>query len=240
MQNLATAPTGRAPEPKLRIRFPQMPDRERLLNRLTLLEIADKTGMHISTLGRYMRVPIVREIMGADGKPPTYPEDSLSLFHRLNDLHQAKVVTPQTIAGTAAVLLRDETPQIQNSISDSQALVPNAQVPVGLSPEQFSDLLEGAVFRAVASALREERLQHAAPPPDQALTRQQAAALLGCSPGSVRRYVEPLRRGRYSALMVQRVLAAQRAAAEGRQAGREQKLGSPPLPPGTYPPTGPD
>ena len=74
---------------------------------LTMVAIAEATGMHLSTLKRYMAVPANRDLFGAYGQPPVYPAASLPDFLRLAELHEEGIATPRTLAGIAGLLLSD-------------------------------------------------------------------------------------------------------------------------------------
>ena len=189
------------------------------MDRLTITEVARRTGMDRGVLARFLAVPANRDIFGAYGKPPSYPEESMVLFHRLFALYQAGSVKPQTLAGSSVLLFtEDGAPAADlrgNRLSGKNTLVPSTQVP----PTQFTRAdLQSLITSAVVDALQQTAAAHPSPlPPDAPLTRQQAAAVLGCHPNNVSRHVTPVMRGVYSSLMVQAVFARWRSAAEEKQ-----------------------
>ena len=200
-----------------------MPDRLSSPDRLTLVAIAAQTGMHLSTLKRYADIEASREIFGAEGKPPTYPESSLPYFERLRDLHDAGSVTPRTLAALGNLIIGSSESGLQISLrSSSKDLNPVSGL-TSLSPEQFEQILTRS-FAAALHANRQHHQETAAVPTDATLTTQQAAALLSCHPSSVSRFVTPTRRGRYSAIMVQAELTRQREAAQAKQIARQPSL----------------
>lgn len=205
-------------------------------DRLSLLAISKEIEMDLSALKRYLSTPAVRDFLGSEGAPPTYPQSSLRLFQRLKQLHDEGAIKPSTLSGILGILNSDSDPTagvrnsdsgqgsgIRNPVSAQKTLVPLAQVGIdNAQAEALVQFVAATIQRGI-----EDGIRNALPPPsDEALTREKAAALLGCHPSSVSRYVVPTRRGRYSAIMVQRVLAAQREAAEEKQRELDARKGA--------------
>lgn len=168
------------------------------MERISAAEIARITHIHPSALKRYLAVPANREFFGVADDPPTYPVQNIPMFRRLKDLHDAGKVTPKSLPALASVLFGPDAPQFAPTPGPAlgtqiglRSLVPSAQVPSAITPDQ----LEALMTRAYVAAL----VQTGNVTPPALLTPQQAAKRLSCSPGSVSRYVRPVRRGKYRA-----------------------------------------
>ena len=195
---------------------------EVFVERLSAAEISRITHLHPSALKRYLSVSANRVLLGVADDPPTYPAENLPLFRRLTDLHESGTISPRTLENLWPILF---SPAALGSGSESghgigpqtdlRTLVPSTQVP----PTQFTRAdLQSLITIAVVDALQQTAAAHPSPlPPDAPLTRQQAAAVLGCHPNNVSRHVTPVMRGVYSSLMVQAVFARWRSAAEEKQ-----------------------
>jgi hypothetical protein len=148
--------------------------------RLTLLMIADATGMHMSALKRYLSIPANRALFRPEGTPPTYPAEMLPIFQRLHEMHQSNAVTPKTLAGMEALLFM----QAHNPESGLQIRPPSSGAI--LSPNSDPQII------ALLSQIRDALVL-----PDKLLTPKHVSEYLACAPGSVSRYIRPVRRGKY-------------------------------------------
>jgi hypothetical protein len=187
-----------------------------LQDRISASEIARVTHFHPSAMKRYLAVEAVRNFMGAEGQPPTYPAESLPLFRSLKDLHDAGKIAPSTFDALKDILFTSSTSPDRRPNSDQnpgspqsglpigpltglRTLVPSAQVPAG--PDAAAEF-QAAVQRGVLEGMRQF---HAETAGNAVLSVQEAAVLLACRPEQVSRHIKsiPGRRGKYHASAVQ-------------------------------------
>jgi hypothetical protein len=154
--------------------------------RLNTTDIARRINMNKSALVRYLALPENRAVFGAAQRPPTYPIEHIPMFEKLKVLHESGAITPQTFAGTWAMLSNisiSEMPKLENR---KGVLIPSAGDGAA-TLERIDDKMGQLV--ALATVAAQERL----------LTTLEASAYLSCAPERVSRYVRPVagRRGKY-------------------------------------------
>ena len=153
--------------------------------RLNPTDIARATGMSKPALDRFLAHDENRALFGGHGKPPTYPVENLPMFVRLHDLHAAGKVTPRTLAANFS-------PVLPLRIEDSEITNIGIRNPALTAIPLFSESLQTTLLEEIRDAIRTQFGSI-----DKLLTPAQASVYLACSPGSVSRYVKPVRRGKY-------------------------------------------
>src|SRR5205807_1546758 len=110
-----------------------------------------------------------------------YPQSAVDTFRRLITAQDAGLITPKT---AVAWLTQSPTALIDYEPNDDVELI-----------------------KITLAHIAELLLAHISPPDDRLLRREEAAQLLACYPGSVRRFVKPIRRGRWRRSDVLRYIA---------------------------------
>lgn len=181
---------------------------------LTLKALAEQLGVGYSRLRGFADAPGMSAFLGAVNVPGVkgvrYPPSAEADFRYLIDAQDRGLVTPKT----AAAFLRNRTEEPMGSRNAIVALPQGSNgmaggdiVPMPQSGNAAGELL--AALEALTAALKQQT--KAAAPADRALTREEAARLLACSPRAVGRYVPALRPGVYRESDVQEYLATGRS-----------------------------
>jgi len=200
MEQPQPAYTDSTPHRKSGFRKPNSRQGGHLLNRLTMMDIVRATGMNRSALIRYLQIPENRRLLGAEGDPPTYPEENINIFHRLHLLHEAGTVKPLTLAGTFDVLFRDDQSlPVRFPNTEPDTLAQGTHIEAQFLP----DTPEGiTLLREMVELLRLTSR-------DELLTTQQAATVLKCHPSNIRRTtgLTPARKGRPNLYLMSEIQA---------------------------------
>ena len=178
------------------------------------------------TLSEFTGTGDVGELLGAGGGanrrtfPPAAVDVMTAFWARYKEARGRLPQAPEMLRA----FLRS-SPELVNQAGEgggSGALVraagslPTATIPATLreftgsgEPGTAAELLNALRDLSAAVRAQTERQEAQPPPPDRALTRDQAAELLACSPRAVGRYVDPIpgRRGVYRESDCRRYLA---------------------------------
>ncbi len=165
---------------------------------LTLKEISERLGVAYGRLRGFAETPGVAEYVGAvkvaGVKGVRYPAEAEGQFARLVQAQDAGIVTPKTARAFLASASVAPLQQLSND-GDGRVIVPLQQSREGTAVaamERLSDMLSSRLPA----------------PADRLVGREEAAQLLACKPGSVGRYIRPVRRGAWRHSDIQRYIAA--------------------------------
>ena len=174
-----------------------LPNDNQQLALLTLTEISKNLGVSYDRLLGFANAPGVKDAIGAQSvrgvKGVRYPYDAQEWFANLIRAQDEGLVEPKN-AGAWLSKTRRDVPNgvIAHSTNDPHsANRPMAELPI----DDFQTRAKQAIKEALVEVIQESRMLPE--PDDELLTSDQAAGILKCSPNSVRRYVPPVRRGRY-------------------------------------------
>lgn len=151
---------------------------------LTLEDIAEFSGVTYRTLRQYSDQECVRRFMGGykAGKGYRYPLDSRERWTALLETVQKGLIQPSTVSAWLSNL----------TVSTDIAAVPEPT-----TGNELATIAQLPTLGIEAIALLRQLVSMAPPPDDCLLDAARAAELLACKPTTVRRYVSPVRRGRW-------------------------------------------
>jgi len=175
------------------------------LKRLGIATLAAQAGLPTTTMRRYTDQTEIREWLGGEGNPPTFPPEAVELMQAI----LAKVKDPRFKPGPLKHSLRegiDVRALLLGEVSQVSQVSDIAPPDTGyriresenaITPYADPTALASAFAAALVSAARDAGVLPTPHLPsgvmDELLNRQQAASELACTEASVTRYVKPMK-----------------------------------------------